>query len=157
MTNTPIITLTARRRSGHAVVHVHRAGQPSRRYRVSLARYKSLRERALDWICLPGLHANSWFFRTGFGVNVFPAAAAAAAPSSAEALAVDAFGFTQQASPAGIDLSTSARCKRLAHAMGISCQSAYLRVARLAEELGIGRGEALNRLEAQSLPAGACR
>ncbi len=106
MTNTPTIRVTASRRSGHAVVFVHRAGRPSRRYRVSLARYKQLRQRAFDWVCLaagsarrpplPGLRTSGHWNHACFRVNVWlvagevPAADALPQP-------VDAFGFTHQA------------------------------------------------------------
>src|SRR5690606_34596531 len=81
MTNTPTIRVTASRRSGHAVVYVHRAGRPVRRYRVSLARYKQLRQRAFDWTCLaagsarrpplPGLRTSGHWDHACFRVNVW--------------------------------------------------------------------------------------
>jgi hypothetical protein len=60
---------------------------------------------------------------------------------------VDEFGFTHQAPLIDIDLSTPARCKRLAYAMGISVQSVYRHLQAMVEADGIGKAEALNRLE----------
>lgn len=100
MTNTPIIRLTARRRSRHAVVHVHRVGRPERRYCVSLARYRQLRQRALEWICIRGAHASGSFYRGDFAVSVWQVGEQTnieLQATDALQLPVNELGFTHQA------------------------------------------------------------